>query len=225
MNMKLLEFVAPLFIYHGCYTRKTFWKGKITPGGFTPVNMKNCGHRNVKKHRDINNGENYITLDILLKFGSLDKMKITSSEQGYYLGISGKGLITSLGLKTIGISKRKKARYAITNVSMEDLSKLIKVFENFLLKSFVRKRPKHEPTDSYFYIARQISKCMMIDDAFNFHVEPVISEMTGMHQIPILHVCSSYKSKSKGIIEDKDLLQVCYTDEIKSESIRVDDIL
>ena len=71
MNMNLLAVVTPPFIYHVCSTRKTFWEGK-----FTLVNMKTCGHHNVRKHREIKNGEKYITHHISLKFGSLDKMKI-----------------------------------------------------------------------------------------------------------------------------------------------------
>ena len=96
---------------------------------FTLVNMKNCGRRNVRKHREIKNGERYIILDISLRFCSLDKMKITSSDPKYYLVIPGKGLITSLGLNTIGKLKRKKARYAITNVSLKEISNIIKEFE------------------------------------------------------------------------------------------------
>ena len=65
------------------------------------MNMKNCVCRNVKKHREIKNGGKYIALDISLKFGSLDKMKITSSEPKDYLGRSGNVLITYLGIKTI----------------------------------------------------------------------------------------------------------------------------
>ena len=42
--------------------------------------MKNCGRRNVKKHKEIKGSDNYVTLGISLKFDSLDKMKITSSE-------------------------------------------------------------------------------------------------------------------------------------------------
>ena len=42
--------------------------------------MNNGGRFNVSKHIDIKNGEEYTTLDIYLKFGILDKMKITSSE-------------------------------------------------------------------------------------------------------------------------------------------------
>ena len=57
---------------------------KFTVGEFTLVNMKCYGHRNVRKHREIKNGGKYITLDISLEFGSLDKIKITYSEPKYY---------------------------------------------------------------------------------------------------------------------------------------------
>ena len=101
MNTELLVVVTPLSIYHGCSTRKTFWKENFTLGELKPVNMKNCGHRNIRKHRDIKNGEKYITLEISLSFVSLDEMRIKYSDPKYYLRRSGKGLITSMGLKTI----------------------------------------------------------------------------------------------------------------------------
>ena len=56
-------------------------------------------------------------------------MNITSSEPKYYLGISVKGLINYLGLDTIRRStKKKKAKYSITSVSLKDISKIIKEF-------------------------------------------------------------------------------------------------
>ena len=61
--------------------------------------MKNGGCRNVRKHREIKGSDKYVTLDILLKFGGLEKMIITSSEPKYNWVRSGKGFITSLGLK------------------------------------------------------------------------------------------------------------------------------
>ena len=76
-------------------------------------------------------------------------------------------------------------------------------------------RPIHEPTESYYDIARNLDKCMMRADAFNLNVEHVRKEMTGTQYIPISHVCSSDgreskeiiadKSKSKGIIAEKTL--------------------
>ena len=47
---------------------------------FLAVDMKNCGRRNVRKHKDIKGSDKYVTLDISSKFESMDKMKITSSD-------------------------------------------------------------------------------------------------------------------------------------------------
>ena len=127
MNMNILAVVTPPSIYHGCSALKTFWEEKFTDeeeltlGDFTAVNMKNCGCRNVRKHREIKDSNKYVTLDILLKFDSMDKMRITSSDPKDNLERSGKELITSLGLKAKASPKKyKKARYAIRNVSKKD---------------------------------------------------------------------------------------------------------
>ena len=62
--------------------------------------MKKCGHINVSKHREVKGSDKYFTLDISLEFDSLDKMRITYSESKVKLGILGKWLITSLGLRS-----------------------------------------------------------------------------------------------------------------------------
>ena len=82
INMNLLAVVTPLYIYHGCSTRKTLWEEKFTGDEklFSAANTKNCGRRNVSKHKEIKGSDKYVTLDISLKFDSLEKMKITSSE-------------------------------------------------------------------------------------------------------------------------------------------------
>ena len=67
----------------------------------------------------------------------------------------------------------KKARYAIGKVSMEDLSKIIREFEKLPYKSYERRRPKNDPTDSSFFLARHIAKCMMRADVLNLHGYPV----------------------------------------------------
>ena len=157
MNMNLLAVVTTPSIYHGCSTRKTFWEGKFTGeenftiGEFSAVNMKNCHHLNVRRHREIKGSAKYVILDISLNFYSLYKMIITSSESKLNLGISGKGLIASLGRKFKTRPKKyKKVRYAIKNFSKKDLSKIIREFEKLPYESYEKKRPKHEPTDSYF---------------------------------------------------------------------------
>ena len=132
--------------------------------------MKNFGRRNVRKHKEIKGSDKYVTLDIPLKFDSLDKMKITSSKSKRKLEISGKGLITSLGSKTkTRLHKYKKERYAIGNFGKKDLSKIIREFEKFEKLPYENKRPKNEPTDRYFYLARQLAKGMMRSDTLNWH--------------------------------------------------------
>ena len=95
-------------------------------------------------------------------------MRITSSDPKDYLGRSGKGLINYMVIKTnVRPKKYKRARYSITNVSMKDLSRIIKDFEKLPYKGYVRKNPKDEPTNSYFYLARQLDKCMTRADSIN----------------------------------------------------------
>ena len=85
----------------------------------------------------------------------------------------------------------KKARYSIRNFSKKDLSKIIREFEKLSYKIYERRRPKHEPTDSYFYLSRQLTKCMMRAVSLHSHVYPVRTEITGMKQIPTSRVCST----------------------------------
>ena len=72
--------------------------------------------------------------------------------------------------------------------------------------------PKHEPTNSYFYLAIQLAKRMMRADDFDFHVDHVRMKITGTQQIHISHVCYLDERKSKGIITDKNLSKFCSMD-------------
>ena len=111
--MKFLVVVTPPSIYHGCSTLKTFWEGKSTgkQDFFESVNMKNCGQRNVRKHKEIKVSENCVTLNIYEilniseKFDDLNKMETTSSESKVELEVSVKWLVTALDLKTKARSK------------------------------------------------------------------------------------------------------------------------
>ena len=97
----------------------------------------------------------YVTLDMLLNFYIMDKMKIASSESKDNLGRSGNVLITSLGIKAKSRPKKyKKEMYAIINFSKKDLSQIIREFEKSPYESYERNRTKHEPTESYFYLER-----------------------------------------------------------------------
>ena len=67
INIMFLVVVAPPSIYHGCSTRKTFWEEKFTGKKqylFESVNMRNCGQRNVRKHRDFKDSDERVTLNM-----------------------------------------------------------------------------------------------------------------------------------------------------------------
>ena len=119
--------------------------------------MKTCGRLNVRKDIYIKGSDRYDTLDTSLKFDSLNKIKIKSSESKDILGRSRRGvdyLSGSQGRNTT----TKKARYANINVSKKYLSNIIREFEKLSYGSSERERPKHDPLDSYFYPAIHLAK-------------------------------------------------------------------
>ena len=151
-------------------------------------------------------------------------MRITYSESKDNLGRSGKGLITSMGLKTkVRTKKRKKARHAIGNFSKRELSKIIRKFSKLTYNSYERGRPKKEPTDSYFYLPRQLEKCMMIADVLKSHVYPVRTEITATKQILTSNVCSTDKSELKELLVDRTLSQICSMDKYESKGIIINE--
>ena len=87
----------------------------------------------------------------------------------------------------------------------------------------MRKSPKHEPTESYLFIERNISMSMI---RFNFHVGPVRTQMTKTQRmnnsdmskknIPNLRIYYMGKSESKRIKGNESKSRIHSTD--KSES-------
>ena len=62
--MKFVVVANPSSIYHGCSTRKTFWEEKFAGKKqdlFEPVNMRNCGNLNVRKHKEFKKGDERVT--------------------------------------------------------------------------------------------------------------------------------------------------------------------
>ena len=102
---------------------------------------------------------------------------------------------------------------------MKGLSKNIREFEKLPYKSYERRRLKHDPTDNYFYLTRQLTKCMTRDYFLNSQVYPARMEKIGTKQILISHVFSTDKSELKEFLVDKTLSQVCSTDEDESTGI------
>ena len=168
--------------------------------------MKNCGRSNVRKQKYIRGSDKYITLEISLKLDSMDKMKITSSEsKGKFENIR-KGVDYLSGFQGQSeAAKIKKTWYAIRNISKKDLSKSIRNFEKVEKLPFEKKRPKHEPTDSYFYLATQLVKIMMRANTLNWHDYGGYTEIIS----PSLNVYSTDKDESKCIIVNETLSQNC----------------
>ena len=144
MNTDILEAVIPLSIFHTWFTLNTFWEGKFTLSDFTHVNMKICDRRNVREHIEIQNGEKYITLDILLKFGSMYRMKITSLDPKHYLGRSVKGLINSLGINTIVRSKKSQVMSLLMAV-WRIIQRLSRSLRFFLIRVMCGRVPNMNP--------------------------------------------------------------------------------
>ena len=123
-------------------------------------------------------------------------------------------MITSLGFKTKErLQKYKEERYAIKNVSEKDILKISKDFEKFEKLPYEKKRPKNEPTDSYFHLARQLASCMIISDDLNWYDHGGYTKMTA----PYLNVNITNKGESKRSIVNEKLLQSCSTNENKSK--------
>ena len=118
-------------------------------------------------------------------------------------------------------SKIKKARYSIGNVSNKYLSKIIREFEKFKKLPSEKKRPKHEPTDSYFYLARKLAKCMMRSNTLNWHDCGSYTEMTA----PSLNVNATNEVESKRIILHEGLSHSFSTNESKSKRSIVNETL
>ena len=111
-------------------------------------------------------------------------------------------MISSLGFNTKArLHKYKKARYTIGNVSEKDLSKIIKEFEKIEKLPYEKKIPKHEPTDSYFHLARKLEKCMMRSDNLNWNDHGSYTKMTA----PSSNVNVTDEEKSKEIIVHETL--------------------
>ena len=99
------------------------------------MSTKNCGRRNVRKHKEIKGSDKYVTLDISLEFYNQENMKITSSESKDNLGRSGKGLITSLGIKAKARQKQKKRQGMPSEMSVRrNFQRLLGSLKNYLMK-------------------------------------------------------------------------------------------
>ena len=92
---------------------------------FTLVSMKSCRRRNVRKPGEIKNGEQYIILYISSNPDFMDKTELISSESNYYIGRPGKGMTTSLALKTKSLNNKQNEGFEITDIMKQYSRKLL----------------------------------------------------------------------------------------------------
>ena len=63
------------------------------------------------------------------------------------MGISGKALTTSLTLSTKSTNNKQKAMIAITEITIQDFSKLLNQFKNLPYLGYKKKQVHNEPTE------------------------------------------------------------------------------
>ena len=112
-------------------------------------------------------------------------------------------MVTALALNTkAGSKKYKKARYAIGNVSMKDLSNKIKEFEKIIKVLYVKRIPKHEPASSYFHLVVCIGECIMRCGENNHNIHDV-RDSYEEEMAPSLKVNDTDEDESKNSIVHK----------------------
>ena len=105
------------------------------------------------------------------------------------------------------VEKYKKARYAIGNVSMKELSNKIKECEKIVNVPYLKRIPKHEPTLSYFHLAVCLGECMMrcgenkhnvhdVHDGYEEEMDPSSDvNATDENKSKWVHVWGSFSNK------------------------------
>ena len=90
--------------------------------------------------------------------------------------------------------------------------RFIREFEIFDKLPYEKKMPKHEPTDRYFYLARQLAKCMVRYETLNRHNYGRYTKTTDLS----LNVNSTDKDESKCVIVHGTLSNNCSANKNKS---------
>ena len=90
---------------------------------------------------------------------------------------------------------------------------IINEFEKIEKLPYEKKGGKHEPTESYFRLARQLAKCMMRSDNHNWNDHGGYTEMTE----PSLNANATDEDESKRFILHKTVSGNFYTDVSKSK--------
>ena len=107
---------------------------------------------------------------------------------------------------------------------MKEILNISRGFDKLTYKSYERRRTKHDPTESYFYLSRQLEKCVMRAYVLNSENYPLRTEITGAKHIPISQVFSTGYRKSKYFLVRKNLSGIYSMGEGGSKIIIADEI-
>ena len=72
----------------------------------------------------------------------------------------GKGVTTSLNLRTKGSNKKQKSRFSITEITNQDFRKFSKKFNNSYYVGYKSKQVHTETTEDYFLLIIYITELM-----------------------------------------------------------------
>ena len=96
-----------------------------------------------------------------MELGCLYKRKVASSGPSDYVGRSGRGLTTSLNIRSRRMSKNKqKARNTNICVAIQTFVEILEEFKDVYYTGYSRKKAKNQPTKSYYFLVKQISKLL-----------------------------------------------------------------
>ena len=70
----------------------------------------------------------------------------------------GKRLTNSLALRTKRVDKKQNAKFAINDITNQDLRDLLKFFNKLPYLGYKHKHVYNEPTEAYFYPTKHITK-------------------------------------------------------------------
>ena len=93
----------------------------------------------------------------------LDKRKFNYSGPMYYVGRSGKGVTVSLTISTRKRSNNnKKVRTSTNDVALQKIGEILESFKDIPHPVYMRNQSKNQPTKSYSFIVKHISKVLKI---------------------------------------------------------------
>ena len=78
------------------------------------------------------------------------------------MGRPGKGMTTYLTLSTKIPNKKKNSRFSITDITNQYFRKFLKKFKNSPYLGYNSKQVHNEPTESYFFLIKYITKLIKI---------------------------------------------------------------